>query len=389
MHNPYLPPIIILVSISLAIILFWQSQDFLAYTFLTIVILTSGYQIFTESRKPPLETQDANNDETCKETEIISQVISLVEAEFILANNELEKITELVSNAGRTLAGNFTGLQQQSISQKEFVRELVKKLDALVHNEEDMSSKTNDFSRRSQQIYQRMADSLETIKSSCNDLEVEFTSVSDQIESINKTLDDLNSITDQTNLLALNAAIEAARAGDVGRGFAVVADEVRTLSQRSQSFNFEIAEQVKNIRTAVDGVSSTISKLSQIDLSQSLEMREQINDMWSSMQSVVEQASSDSGDITQLAESIGQQAQSGVVSLQFEDIVQQLMGHLKNRLTILNSFTLQAKAMISKGLNDNRVKQLNELITQKIKNLDELHSSVSQQDTDSGGVDLF
>jgi len=234
-----------------------------------------------------------------------------------------------------------------------------------------------------------MLDSIETIKSSCEALEKEFVGVSEEMVNIHKTLGDLNSITDQTNLLALNAAIEAARAGDVGRGFAVVADEVRALSRRSQTFNLEIAEQVNKIRKSVDGVSHKIHDLSQLDLSQSIQDREVIDGMWNGMQDIVSQASTDSEDINQIAESIGQHVQSGVVSLQFEDMAQQLMNHLKNRLTILKSFTLQAKEMVESGLNEDRVLQLDQLVNKKISKLEALHNSVDQTSMSEGEVSLF
>ncbi|MCW9016711.1 MAG: methyl-accepting chemotaxis protein, partial [Kangiellaceae bacterium] len=343
----------------IGIILIWLDYSVFASIMLAIITLLGIYTIASSSEDAdPLTQNPESSKSNSAKTEILSQIISMAEAEFILANDELEKITDLLSHAGESLAGNFTGLHGESVNQKEMVEELVNKLAELVHDEQDISNKTSDYSKKSHEIYQRMLNSVDTIKTSCNALENEFVSVSEQMNSIHKTLDDLNSITEQTNLLALNAAIEAARAGDVGRGFAVVADEVRALSQRSQTFNSEIADQINSIKNAVNGVSSKIHELSDIDLSKSLEDREEIDRMWSSMHEIVEQASTDSEDINRIAESIGQHIQSGVMSLQFEDMAQQLMNHLKNRLRILKSFTQQAKEMVEEGLDDHRIGDL-------------------------------
>lgn len=380
-----------LLLVIAALILVWFEQQNFSMSILVVAGVIISFQLINQANideEPHKETKVSS--QSCdKHSEIISQILAMAEAEFVLADNELEKIGAILTQAGSNLAGNFTGLQGESVSQKELVDELMTRLNVLVTEEQDISAKTSDFSHQSHDIYQRMLESIQKVKDSCHSLESEFTGMSEQMDHIYKTLDDSNSITDQTNLLALNAAIEAARAGDIGRGFAVVADEVRALSKRSQIFNSEIADQVSSIRSSMNAVSNKINELSKIDLSQSLRDRQAIDDMWQGMKEVVAQASTDSEDINQIAESISQHVRSGVVSLQFEDMAQQLMGHLKNRLTILKSFTLQAKETLDEELDDKRVMVLGELISKKITQLESLHNSVSQSNLNQGSVDLF
>jgi len=71
----------------------------------------------------------------------------------------------------------------------------------------------------------------------------------------------IQSVARQTSLLALNASIEAVRAGDAGQGFAVVATGVKKLSAQTAQATDDIAEQVKDIRQAVERTASALQQV--------------------------------------------------------------------------------------------------------------------------------
>lgn len=86
----------------------------------------------------------------------------------------------------------------------------------------------------------------------------EVTELERASEKITNFVETIQGLARQTNLLALNAAIEAARAGEHGRGFAVVAEEVRKLADGSARAADEVASSVRQIRTQIESVVSTM-----------------------------------------------------------------------------------------------------------------------------------
>ena len=152
-----------------------------------------------------------------------------------------------ISNGAQSLA---EGANEQASSLEEVSSSLeemssMTKMNAENSNKsKEMVQSTTDALGRADGEMKRMAEAIDTIKTS-----------SDNTAKILRTIDD---IAFQTNLLALNAAVEAARAGEAGKGFAVVAEEVRNLALRSAEASKNTAAMIEeSVKSADMGVKIT------------------------------------------------------------------------------------------------------------------------------------
>jgi methyl-accepting chemotaxis protein len=158
-----------------------------------------------------------------------------------------------------------------------------------------------------------------------------FEQMQSQVSNINTTLNDISGITKQTDLLALNAAIEAARAGEAGRGFAVVADEVRNLAARTGEFNIDIRKGLADILTSLQDVRTRVADAANIDMSIAEKSQGTLQEMGAELMDMTEKARIHSRNITAVTEKMANLTQEGVMAMQFEDIVTQLITRISQR----------------------------------------------------------
>ena len=161
----------------------------------------------------------------------------------------------------------------------------------------------------------------------------------DDISESSRKIGDIISVIDdiafQTNILALNAAVEAARAGEQGRGFAVVAIEVRNLAQRAAMAAGEIkgliSESVikvaegsklvtlagltmEEIVVSIRGVTTMMAEITAASAEQSSGI-EQVNLAIAQMDDVTQQNAALVEQAAAAAESLEEQAQNLVVTV--------------------------------------------------------------------------
>ncbi|UQB42976.1 chemotaxis protein [Thiomicrospira microaerophila] len=265
---------------------------------------------------------------------IMRDVDAVVSQEVDIVVSELGQVKELVAEAIETLNNSFTGLHQQTTQQYELVLSLLANLGG---TGEGMSIEK--FSSETKQVLQQLIDMISHGSHRSNQTMHKIDEMVTQIDGIFHLLEDVKGIADQTNLLALNAAIEAARAGEAGRGFAVVADEVRKLSLNSNQLNEQIRLKAQKANQTVEQVKSIVSEMASKDMEQAATSQNRVNTMLADLEAMNTTISSKLGDVSGIIGDIEKSVSNAVRSLQFEDIVRQLVEQVMNHLENLNSFS--------------------------------------------------
>ncbi|NOX09668.1 MAG: hypothetical protein GXP22_09330 [Gammaproteobacteria bacterium] len=161
----------------------------------------------------------------------------------------------------------------------------------------------------------------------------ELTTFTDKLETMAR---DVGSIAEQTNLLALNAAIEAARAGESGRGFAVVADEVRNLANRSGDIASNIITSVTEVNNQFNRMSHKFTADSELEGGLIRAADESIQTVISQHEDTRKERDEGAEHLAQFSSNITLEIENALVSMQFQDRVSQILGHVQNNMTELS-----------------------------------------------------
>lgn len=332
-------------------------------------------------------------DQSCHE--LMRDVGAMVKSGLGDMPTEADRIRSLVAESCSILRDSFYGLDRGSQEQAVVVSTLIQQSGGVDGPSEQINVQTfvNETGKALEYfVEQLIATSRESVS-----IVYRIDDMVEQIGAIFVSLAEVKQIADKTNLLALNAAIEAARAGEAGRGFAVVAEEVRKLSQHSAGFSDNIRDQVEKTRMSVTEVRQSMGDMASRDMSIAITAKGRVDTMMDDIRHMNIRFAEGLAHLSKVNGQISQDVGKAVRSLQFEDMVSQLVGYLLQRVDLLERLSSEmpqtlAEAMQEQGPVDGvaRLAQIREILLQQQQIwCGTPHNAVRQASMDAGVVELF
>ncbi|MDD2743350.1 MAG: methyl-accepting chemotaxis protein [Rhodocyclaceae bacterium] len=281
------------------------------------------------------------NDAMSEYNTLSTEAMSHAELQFNSLEQEMIDAQQLIRDSVNKLSGSLTGLESQSSNQRRVLRSLIDEMLQMTGSDDTQAAGQAGLQRFFDETHTLIAEfvsKMNQLQTTSHGIAVSFEQMQDQVGRITTTLNDVAGITKQTDLLALNAAIEAARAGEAGRGFAVVADEVRKLASRTGGFNIEIRDALGDILTSLRAVGERVADAGAVDMSIADRSQATLAELAAELLEVTERARQHSAHITAVTEQMHKLTQEGVLAMQFEDIVTQMISRISQRTTNVGEY---------------------------------------------------
>ena len=322
------------VAACVAAILFGPESRWFALVVL-VVAVAAVYVLSGNRSKPENRLQEKESTKTAQGTVELAESIAAgrreLSAQLTSASSELERTQGLVNSAVSTLLASFNTINAQAQAQQQLASSLV--IGGGAGAEETVATAgVEGFVAETSRTMQQFVDAIVQHSKLAVGLVERMDQITHQIDEMHDVLSEIEGISRQTNLVALNAAIEAARAGEVGRGFAVVADEIRKLSGRTTLFSQQIRNNIENVRESTSSAEKVIYDLASQDMNLALKSKRRVEVMINEVNEVNEKLLGGAQDLAGLTSELEQSVNSAVTNLQFQDLVTQLLGHIRRRV---------------------------------------------------------
>lgn len=389
------PALFLLLTATAALLLEWGAARFAPdmanglHALITVLAIFLAWRLGSaqnsRSSLPANDTKPAGSGKYGVDN-VLLQTHTEFAAHFSGSNDDLSQIQDLLSDAISKLLSSFGGMQELIQAQR----------DAAVSVSQDGDDSISSSLEETSETLKTLVGSIVNNSKIGMELVEKMESVSQQVQGILQVLGEIDAISKQTNLLSLNAAIEAARAGESGRGFAVVADEVRKLSARAEHFSQQIRGNVKQVHAAIVDAEGSINQMASLDMDFALASKNRLDGIMQRVQQANQDMSQVITKQTEISGKVNEVVGRAVTSLQFQDMVGQLLQHSRLRLDSMQEAwriigDLAQAEQNGTPIPPEETDRVRQQIVDIFSNANQVsaRNPVRQEHMESGDVDLF
>ena len=356
---------------------------------LLVVALTVAWAVPARAAAPPV-VQAVAGARAEPVREALEDVRSALVDELGHATRELHQGLDLLRDAVSELGGGFDGLSNKTALQQSLLKQII--------DVQDGGVSVQDFAARTGDLLEHFVGMIVQMSRESLRIVYRIDGMAKEMDAVFGLLRNVNTIAEETNLLALNAAIEAARAGESGRGFAVVAGEIRNLASNSNQLNERIGGHVERARTAMEQLRGLIGAMASQDLNVALSAKGGIDAMMAHVTESDARTSAVADQVVEINRGLGSDVSTTIRSLQFEDILSQLITQTRARLVELQEITadctrdieeLACASMDAEALDERARRVRSRLAVQREKARLRSRGPALQSSMDAGEIELF
>ncbi|HZX72181.1 MAG TPA: methyl-accepting chemotaxis protein [Rhodanobacter sp.] len=354
-----------------------------------VIVLTVVWIVESRQRREPVApTAAAANSVQVRAA--LEDVRGALVDELGHATRELHQGLDLLRDAVLELGGGFDGLSSKTALQQSLLKQII--------DVQDSGVSVQDFATRTGDLLEHFVGMIVQMSRESLRIVYRIDGMAKDMDAVFGLLKNVNTIAEETNLLALNAAIEAARAGESGRGFAVVAGEIRNLASSSNQFNEQIGSHVERARTAMGQLRGLVGAMASQDLNVALSAKGGIDAMMAHVTESDARTSAVADQVVEINRGLGSDVSTTIRSLQFEDILSQLITQTRTRLMELQEVAaectrdieeLACASLQADALEDRAQRVRSRLAIQREKARLRSHGPALQSSMDAGEIELF
>lgn len=310
------------------------SQTFISHplvhnaVFLTASAVLWGMLLWRTQCRPAVRAAASESEQNTLPSELpelFQQLHQALPQQLDAGCNDIQQSQALIADAGNKLIESFTAMTDSIREQQHLLLHIASRGESTQSGENGQASKFEAFVQETSNTLSTFVDSTVRNSTIAMQLVAQMDDITAQMSNVSGILNSIEGISKQTNLLALNAAIEAARAGESGRGFAVVADEVRTLSMRTSEMSQQIRNVMNEIQTGISAAEHSIHTMASLDMNFALQSKLNVEHTMNDLRLFNETMEHSTNQLSQITERVEQVVNTAVTSLQFQDMVNQML----------------------------------------------------------------